>query len=142
MNDLEIRISQDIRKFKTKDVGNFSFKEAAYIAAAMAVGYLTYRFTSQFETAILPVGIVLVIGFFKPYGMSFIQFMRTVVKEKLTTQCYINETDFEYSFDEFKELYGDEIATHYDGVIPADVDVNQTNTPAKINKKDGLRIIT
>ena len=73
-------------------------------------------------------------GFFKPYGMTFWTFIRTVLKENLSTQCYINETDFEYNADEFPELYGKDV------VIPADWNVIQTNSPAKINKKDKQRI--
>lgn len=130
---MEIQISQDIRKFKTKDVGNFSFKQAGFIAAAAAIGFVVYKFSNSFELAIPPAAIVLVLGFFRPYGMSAIQFFRTVVKEKLTTQCYINETDFEYNFDEFKQLYGDDV------IIPTDV-VIQT-APVKINKEDAERII-
>lgn len=138
---MEIQISQDIRKFKTKDIGNFSFKEAGFLAAGMAVGFLIYRLTGGFELAIPPAAIILIIGFFKPYGMSVIQFLRTVVKEKLTTQCYINETDFEYNCDEFKELYGDDIGSRYAHVIFASLNVNQTNKPVKINKQDRQRII-
>jgi hypothetical protein len=127
---LEIQIGQDIRKFKTKDIGNFSFKEAGYLAAAAAVAFATYKVTASMETAILPAGIVAIFGFFKPYGMTFFQFLKTVGAEKLSTQCYINETDFEYNPDEFKELYGDDV------VIPADWNVIQTDKPAKINKTD------
>lgn len=36
---MEILIGQDIRKYKTKDIGNFSFKEAAFLAAGAAVGF-------------------------------------------------------------------------------------------------------
>lgn len=138
---MEIQISQDIRKFKTKDIGNFSFKEAGFIAAGLAIGFLVYRLTGSLESAIPFACIILVMGFFKPYGMSVVQFLRTVVKEKLTTQCYINETDFEYDCAEFKELYGEEIGSYYTNVIPAGSNVNQTNAPAKINKQDRQRII-
>ena len=31
---MEVQISQDIRKYKTKDIGNFSFKEAGFVAVA------------------------------------------------------------------------------------------------------------
>lgn len=139
---MEIKISQDIRKFKTKDVGNFSFKEAGYIAIAMAVGFAVYRLTKKLEYAIPFVGVILIVGFFKPYGMSFVQFLRTVVRERMTTQCYINETDFKYNYDEFEELYGKEVAAYYSKEVSVDSDVNQTNASTKINKKDRLRIIT
>lgn len=130
---MEIQIGQDIRKYKTKDIGNFSFKEAGFLAAGAAVGFLAYKLTNSMEAAILPAGVILVFGFFKPYGMSCLSFMRTVLKEKMTTQCYINETDFEYDSEKMKELYGE------DYVIPADWNVIQTTTPAKINKQDRER---
>ncbi len=132
---MEIQIGQDIRKYKTKDIGNFSFKEAGFLAVGAAVGFLAYKLTSTFEAAIIPAGIILIFGFFKPYGMSCWAFMRTVLKENMTTQCYINETDFEYNSEAMKELYGD------DYVIPAEWDVIQTpTTPAKINKQDRERL--
>ncbi len=131
---MDIQIGQDIRKFKTKDIGNLSFKEAGFLAVGVGLGALVYKMTGSMEYAIPPVGIVCIFGFFKPYGMSFWTFMRTVLKENLSVQCYINETDFEYNPEEFPELYGEDV------VIPADWDVIQTNSPAKINKKDKQRI--
>ena len=127
---MEIQIGQDIRKYKTKDIGNFSFREAAFLAAGAAVGYLTYKLSNSYETAVIPAGIILIFGFLKPYGMSFWQFIRTVVREKITPQCYINETDFVYDIEEVRELYGNEY------VIPAEWNVIQTNTSAKIKKQD------
>ncbi len=132
---MEVKISQDIRKYKTKDIGNFSFAEAGYLAAAAVVGFGVYKLSGSMELAIFPAGVILIFGFFKPYGMSAWQFIRTVLKENLSTQCYINETDFEYNADEFSELYGEDV------VIPADWNAIQASTPAKINKQDALRII-
>ena len=132
---MEVKISQDIRKYKTKDIGNFSFKEAGFLAGAAAVGFAIYKLTGSYEIAIFPAGVILILGFFKPYGMSAIQFMRTVLKENLTSQCYINETDFEYNAEDFPELYGDDVA------IPTDWNAIQASTPVKINKQDAMRII-
>lgn len=132
--NLEILISQDIRKFKTKDIGNFSFKEAAFLAGGLAVGFLTYKLTGSLEVAIFPAGIILIFGFLKPYGMSAFQFIKTVGKENMSTQCYVNETDFEYDSDEIAEQYDDV-------VIPASWNVIQTSTPAKINKEERERLI-
>lgn len=132
---MEIKISQDIRKYKTKDIGNFSFKEAGFIATGVATGFLVYKLTGSFELAVPPVGVIMIFGFFKPYGMTAWQFIKTVLKESLLPQCYINETDFEYNADEWKELYGDDV------VIPAGWNVIQTSTPAKINKSDKEKLI-
>ena len=111
---MEIKISQDIRKFKTRDIGSFSFKEAGFIAVGAALGFMTYKLSGSFEAALVPLFVVVAFGFFKPMGMSFWEFIRTVVRDKLVTQVYINETDFVYEPDEFDELYGEEIA------IPSD----------------------
>ena len=126
---MEIQIGQDIRKYKAKDIGNFSFREAAFLAVGVTAGYLTYKLTGSYEEAILPAGIVLAFGFLKPYGMTFTQFIRTVVREKITPQCYINETDFVYDIEEIKAEYGN------DYVIPAEWNVIHTNTSAKIKKQ-------
>lgn len=108
---MEIPISQDIRKYKTKDIGNFSFKEAGFIVIGVGIALLCYNvFHLSMEACILPMGVVLVFGFFRPYGMTFYQFLRTVGKESLTPATYINETDFEYILDDYEELYGKEIA--------------------------------
>ena len=105
---MEIPISQDIRKYKTKDVGNFSFKEAGYLALAIGAAILGYNlFGGSLEAAIIPMGLILVVGFIKPYGMSFIQFVRTVGREKLSPSTYIYETDFEYDMAEVEEMYGE-----------------------------------
>ena len=132
---MEIQIGQDIRKYKTKDIGNFSFKEAAFLAVGVAVGYGAYKLSGGImEAAIFPAGIIMMFGFFKPYGMTCMQFIKTVLAENLTPQCYINETDFEYDEDEVKKAYAD-------AVIPAEWNVIQTNTTAKINKQDRPKII-
>lgn len=132
---MEVNISQDIRRFKTKDIGNFNFKEIAWIVAGLAVGFLVQKLTNSLEIAILPAGVIIVLGFFKPYGMSAVKFIKLTAKDKLSRQCYIYETDFEYDYDEFKELYGDDV------VIPTVQDVIQTKETVKINKEDDKRLI-
>lgn len=136
---MEIRISQDIRKFKTKDIGNFSFKEAGFLALGCGAGALTYKLTgASLEIALIPTAIILVIGFFKPFGLSFFEFVRTVLKENLfTPKTYIWETDFEYDKDGFDELYGEKIA------IPSSWNVIQTEQESKnkINKFDKAQLI-
>ena len=94
---MEIPIAQDIRKYKTKGIGNFSFAEAGFLALGFGAGFLTYKLTNDYETAILPAGLIIAFGFFKPFGMSIPQFLNTVIKESmLTPRVYINESDFEY----------------------------------------------
>lgn len=104
---MEINISQDIRKYKTKDVGNFSFKEAGFLAIGFGLSFLTYKLANSLEAAIFPFAIVAIFAFLKPYGMTFWQFLRTVGKEKLVPRVLINETDFVYNMDELREEYKD-----------------------------------
>ncbi len=106
---MDIRIPADIRKFKTKDIGNFSFKEAAFIVAGIGAMGITYYFTKSLEICFAPGIPILIFGFFKPHGMSCWQFLRTVGKDKLTPQIYINQTDFEYEPEKFEEIYGEPI---------------------------------
>ena len=108
---MDIQISQDIRKFKTKDLGNFNFKEIGFIAMAAAVGVAAYKFLnlSIDESAFCAVP-VLIFGFLKPFGLSFWQFFRTFITEEfLAPRSYYNETDFVYDPDELEELIGDKI---------------------------------
>ena len=106
---MEIPVTKDIRKFKTKDVGNFSFAEAGFIAGAGAIGFLLYKLTGNIYIAVPPAAIILVFGFFKPFGLSFWTFIKTFVKERfLTPQFLPNESDFVYDeecFEPYKNEY-------------------------------------
>lgn len=163
---MEIQITQDIRKYKTKDIGNFSFKEAGFIAVGIGAGFLTYKLTGNMESAVLPMMLVFVVGFFKPFGMSFPQFLKTVVKESfLTPRIYINESDFEYDPDDtdftelqkenindglkrFNEQMAEEQSEFSFSLLEEDEEVPiseewhviQTNTPVKYTKTEKERI--
>lgn len=133
---MEIPISQDIRKYKTKDIGNFSFKEAGFIACGIGTAFITFKLTGKIEIALIPMMLILIAGFFKPFGLTFFQFLRTVVKEQLTPRTYIWESDFEYNVDEFEEIYGEKIKVSSEwSAVQADNSVN------KINKFDKALII-
>ena len=136
---MEIPISKDIRKFKTKDIGNFSFKQAAFIALALGVAFLTFKFTNSLEVAVLPLVAIICFGFFRPYNMSCFQFLRTVGKDKLTPSIYINETDFVYNLDEFEELYGEEYKGYNDWEL---IQRSQSLNTKKITKEEKALIIT
>lgn len=92
---MEIQISQDIRKYKTKDIGNFSFKEAAIIALGAGLSAICYKFlNTSLETAAIPMVVTIVIGFFKPMGMSVPLFISTVMNELIfSPKIYVDETD-------------------------------------------------
>lgn len=116
---MEIILNQDIRKFKTKDIGNFSFKEVGFIAAAAVLGYGVYYIEKKVlmmeNLNVAPIVLVamipLIIGFFKPQGMTFWQFLNTVVKENMVEpKIYIWESDFVPDMDKYGEIYGEEYA--------------------------------
>lgn len=105
---MELKISKDIRTFKTKDVGMFSFKEAGYIAVAGILAYggyiveknvLNFEEINVFLLVPLPL-IVLCVGFLKPFGLTFPQFVRTVFLEWVVDpKIYVWESDFVYDLD-------------------------------------------
>ena len=128
---MEIKISKDLRKVKVKDIGNFSFKEVGFILAGCGVGYLTYRLTQSTEISFIPTIIIIVAGFFKPFGMGFFPFLKMVIKDSISPQVYINETDLVFDPAEIEEEYGE-------NVIPSSWDVIQTGT-ADTNKKKTKR---
>lgn len=136
---MEINISQDIRKYKTKDVGNFSFKEAGFLVLGFGLAFITYKLTNNsLEVALIPFTIVAVFAFFKPNGMSCWQFLKTVGKEKLIPSTLINETDFIYDLEELKEQLG----TEYHVVIPEDlIQSSSDNKNTIISKFDEDLII-
>lgn len=108
---MDIQITQDIRKYKTKDLGNFNFKEVGVMILAAAAGFAAYKFGHlALEESVMCAIPILVVGFLKPFGLSFFQFARTVLREELfSPRTYINETDFVYDPDGFDELYGEHI---------------------------------
>ena len=88
---MEINISQDIRKFKTKDIGNFSFKEAGYIAIGAGLAFGLYSINgNNVPTAMIPFIISAMVGFLKPFGMSFLSFLKLMIKDMARQPVYIN----------------------------------------------------
>lgn len=146
---MEIVINQDIRKFKSKDIGNFSFKEAGFIVGAGVIGYGTYFVqklleveTISFEICIIPAIIPLVFGFFKPFGMTFYEFLKTVVTEYfLTPKEYRWESDFVYDYETYGELYGDEYALSDERLSQLKEVEGLTNDIGKPTKEEKLLII-
>lgn len=102
---MELPITTDIRNTKSKDIGNFSFQQAAFIAAGVGTGILTWKLTDSYEIAIAPAFLILIFGFFKPFGMSMWTFIGLFFKEKIMTpKNMIYEDDFEFD-DETTKLF-------------------------------------
>lgn len=105
---MELPITTDIRNTKTKDIGNFSFLQAAFIAAGVGTGIATWKITNSYEFAFVPAFLILIVGFFKPFGMPMWTFFKLFVREKiLTPKNLIYEDDYEYDEDNTKLLQED-----------------------------------
>ena len=88
---MEIKINQDIRNFKTKDIGMFSFKEFLWLVLAVALGIVVFipihaqfpdgDLTIQLLPSVLVMAIPLIFGFGKFYGLKTMDFIRTVIIE-------------------------------------------------------------
>lgn len=101
---MEIEINQDIRKFKVKDIGPFSFKQAGFLALGGGVGYLLYSATNTLEMAIIPAALIAAFGFLKPFGMSFMQAMKLLIKESTIPPFYEYEADYVYDEKDVEKL--------------------------------------
>lgn len=133
----EIKIQKDIRTFKTKDIGNFTFAEAGAIALMGATGFLTYKATNSWGVALIPASIIAVVAFLKPMGMSFITFVRTFVRETvISPKIYVNESDFEYDEEDVLEY-----ANNYD-LTPIAVIQTEDGLNKKRSKADLEQIIS
>lgn len=142
---MEIQIAQDIRKFKTKDIGNFNIKEVGIIALAIGVGAIMMKVTGrtlkenglEFGWHLVPSVAILVFGFLKPLGYSFPQFLKVVViGELFSPRLYVNETDFEYDPDELDEIIGEK------AYIPSCWNDNDVAPAVKRSKEDLKEIIS
>ncbi len=149
---MEIVVNQDIRKFKTKDIGNFSFKEVGFIVAAAALGYGVYYIEKKIlmmeNLDVAPIVLVamipLIIGFFKPQGMTFWQFLNTVVKENMIEpKIYIWESDFIPDMDKYGEIYGEEYALTDERLLQLkELDrIEHGEKPPKVTKEEMDKII-
>lgn len=102
---IEVPITTDIRNTKSKDIGNFSFQQAAYLAVGLGVAYLVWKATGNYEIALIPAVIILIFGFFKPFGMSMFTFLRIFINERiLTPKNMVYEDDFEFT-EEIAEMF-------------------------------------
>lgn len=114
---MEIMINQDVRKFKTKDIGAFSFAQVGWALIAGGLGYGTYYLekkylgTYQLETCVIPAAIPIILGFFEPQGMSCFKYIQMILIPKLfAPKNYRWQSDFVYQMDEFGSIYGEEYA--------------------------------
>ena len=133
---MELPITTDIRNTKSKDIGNFSFQQAAFVAAGVGSGILTWKITNNYEIAFIPAAVILIFGFFKPFGMPMWTFFRLFIREKIMTpKDMIYEDDFEFD-EENTKLFQD------DGYDVSEVEYAIQAAPQKYkwSKEDKARI--
>lgn len=106
---MEVMVTKDIRSFKQKDIGPFSFREAGVIAIGAVSGLAIYKIAGAKDIAIIVAVAILVLGFFRPKGMSCIEFIRTVFKESVYPKILIDATDFELSEETLEEDFGSDV---------------------------------
>ncbi len=103
---MEIEINQDIRNFKTKDIGMFSFEEFLYVLVAGALGigmfYLMYQTFPTWELSVqlfpcvIVMAVPLLFGFGKFFGLSTKDFLQTVLIENYFSPTLLKwENDYE-----------------------------------------------
>lgn len=113
---MEIPINKDLRGFKTKDIGQFSLKEAGCLALAgvgcLALHHLQKNYGIEKPSVgidIFPFMVVGILLFFKPYGLTFSQFMKSVFIEKFKMpRNLIWESDVVHHPEDYEELFGEE----------------------------------
>lgn len=144
---MEIIVNQDIRKFKTKDLGPFNWKEVSFICIAAAIAYAGYFIEKnvmgmeevELAPIILVAAIPLLFGFAKPQGMTFLEFLKTAVRENmLDPKIYYWESDFVPNLDEFGDIYGEDYALteeRLEQIKMVDA-VEHNSAPVKRSKED------
>lgn len=134
---MKVRIPNDIRKYKTKDIGNFSFKEIGFIIVAVLIIIAGFKFFGSLEVGLIPAAIVLAFGFLKPAGMPLLQYIQTVGREKTSPKTYGYESEFSFDDEDcdIHKLFGDEYG------LPAAEALTQRDKVVVLNKKDQKQII-
>lgn len=81
---IEVQIPKDVRKYEAKLVGPFTTRQLFFFIAASLISYISFKAISQSlgsETAImvcvLLVTPILLVGWYKPYGMPFEKFFQS-----------------------------------------------------------------
>lgn len=108
---MQVPINTDLRKFKAKDIGNFTFKEAGFLVAGMIVGAVLYFIQDDPNIAlcVIPAGLIIVAGFFKPFGLPMEEFLQTIFLEMfLYPKVLIWDSDYIHEEDEGRTLFGED----------------------------------
>lgn len=118
---MEVIIGMDIRKYKVKDIGPFTFKEAISLIVAAGCGYGTWALEKSLLGTVEPIFILLaaapalLFGFFKIHGISLWKYISTAFFENIMSpkvRPYVSDFKCDpmefVTEDEYKEYYGTE----------------------------------
>jgi len=117
---MEIEINRDLRKYKSKDVGNFTFWQfgwglAGIVAMAISVfiqkSLVTdFKFTDVFNPITIIPGVpFLIIGFIELQHMNIFQYIKNIFPEKFLMKKQLPwKSEFEYKETTGKELFGED----------------------------------
>ena len=101
---MKVNVTGDIRKYKTKDIGNFTFVECLFIL--IAAGFLiggTVIFHS-FELGFIPAAITIAFCFARPMKMPLRKFLKMMVGEYTSPKKYYYESEFTFESENFEDL--------------------------------------
>ena len=113
---MEISINKDLRKYKSKDIAGFTFKQFFFLIGGLLcilIGALLGDSEKDFVdrlTNAFPLGIpCVVLGFFEIKGMSVIQYLKHIGPEKfLMKKQLIWMSDFKWDENTAKEIFGED----------------------------------
>lgn len=82
---IEIKIPKEINKYEAKFIGPFTLRQSVALVVALPVSVILYNLLRQYApmelasiVCLVPAAAAYLFGWFKPYGMKFEEFLRSV----------------------------------------------------------------
>lgn len=112
---MEIQVNKDLRKFESKDIGMFSFRQAAFIVAGFVIAGISLFIQKKLlgvwtlEATVFPAVPVWVVGFLKIQGLSVIDYIKMIFPEQFLIPKTLKwESDFEYDPYTAQDAFGED----------------------------------
>lgn len=106
---MEIGINKDLRKYKSKDIMGFTFKQFGFLVLGLAAIILGYLLIGSLKVSIIFGIPFAILGFFEIKGMSVIQYLKFIGPERyLMKKQLIWMSDFRYDEKTAREIFGDD----------------------------------
>lgn len=132
---MQVSINTDLRKFKAKEIGNFTFKEAGFLAVGIVVAVALYFIQDDpnIGLCVVPAGLIVAMGFLKPFGLPFKEFMSSIFLEMFLYPKVLKwDSDYIHEEDEGKVLFGEDYRLMDFGEVE---DTNSKKSKKKSKKK-------